>query len=297
MRLDLEPTLVDGGSDQVHDDLVADEGTAPSVQRHRAPKSVPNAIPFARVRRQVAHGDLQAAALGEPAQLPIPKSHPMAVRPAGIGGDQQPPGARIGHRTHHVPSPADGRHRERGGLIPRSKLLLVNAEWDGLADLGAGEIMHVDSLGRPLGWYSRPLLASWPTTSFFSSRQRSPAGRRAGGRRPGRKGTRTGRRYQGAGRLQLRGGALPRPAHRGLPLDTRVHLSDGLLHRGETHVSRAATTASPPRPSALAFAPARARRWRSSSTGVTAPNILVSAASDTSTSQAYLRAPKSPCFD
>ena len=93
------------------------------------------------------------------------------------------------------------------------------------------------------------------------------------------------------GAFKLRGGALPRPAHRGLPLDTRVHLSDGLLHRGETHVSRAATTASPPRPSALAFAPARARRWRSSSTGVTAPNILVSAASDTSTSQAYLRAP------
>src|SRR5664279_6366984 len=115
--VDLEAFAVGGGADEVDDDLVAGQWPAAPVGGDGGEQSVLDFVPFAGTWREVADGEGQPAGRGEPGQCELPQPHPVAVRAAGVGGDQQPLGVRVGARAHHVPPAGDAGHRERGGVV------------------------------------------------------------------------------------------------------------------------------------------------------------------------------------
>jgi hypothetical protein len=65
----------------------------------------------------VAAGDLQPCLARQAGQARLPGPGPVAVGPAGIGGDQQPPRRRVVRPAAARPPAADGFHRERGGVV------------------------------------------------------------------------------------------------------------------------------------------------------------------------------------
>ena len=113
----------------------------------------------------MADGDGQAGLSSQAGQFGLPCSQPIAVGPAGIGGDQQSGGVGEAPGAHLVPPSSDRFDRELGGVCAVADVDpalvvgdIVDAVRDGLGELvqvRVGEVMHLDPLGvacrRPLG--------------------------------------------------------------------------------------------------------------------------------------------------
>ena len=89
---------------------------------------------------------------GELAEAQLPQPVAVAVGAAGVGGDQQAGGVGIGDGTDLVPPPPDRGHRELGGVgvVTDDHEALVGGDvehpvGDRLADVGVGEVVHVDT--------------------------------------------------------------------------------------------------------------------------------------------------------
>src|SRR6516164_5383071 len=67
--------------------------------------------------REVADHDVQAGLAGQLAQAGLPGPGPVAVRSAGIGGDQQHPGTGVVVPAAGGPPAAQGLDRELGGVV------------------------------------------------------------------------------------------------------------------------------------------------------------------------------------
>ena len=65
----------------------------------------------------MAAGDRQPGLCGQVRQPGLPRPGPVPVRPARIGGDQQPPRRRVIRAAPGVPPAADRFHRERRGVV------------------------------------------------------------------------------------------------------------------------------------------------------------------------------------
>ena len=108
--------------------------------------------------QQVISSPVSRASAGQ-ARLPGPGA--VAVGPAGVGGDQQPPCPRVVQPAAAVPPAADGLHRERGGVMvgPYAHPAdaggqVIDPVRDRLALIRAGEVMITDPHrvpGRPPG--------------------------------------------------------------------------------------------------------------------------------------------------
>src|SRR5665213_4564745 len=154
--VELGPNLQPGarrrGRDQVDDHLVAHEGTTLPVHRDRREEPVFDFVPLARARREVAHGDRQTGSFRELPELSLPEPTAVAVRAAGIGGDEEARRLRVGERADVVPPPPDRGDGEGRGVtvVADDDEALVREEvvdpvGDGLSDLGVGEVVHVDA--------------------------------------------------------------------------------------------------------------------------------------------------------
>jgi hypothetical protein len=108
------------------------------------------------------------------AECTFPEPVAVAVGAPDIGGEVQSGGLRVGGPTDHAPPLPDAGHRELGrvGVVAHEDEPLVGGQiedpvGDRLADLGVGEVVDVHPYRLPTGWYSRPLLAGFPATSFI----------------------------------------------------------------------------------------------------------------------------------
>src|SRR6266581_6175856 len=62
-------------------------------------------------------GDGKAGLGGQLGQLDLPQPGPVSVGSAAVGGDQQPPGVRIGNGPGLAPPGPDRRDGELGGVV------------------------------------------------------------------------------------------------------------------------------------------------------------------------------------
>ena len=132
-------------------DLVAGQGPASPVHGDVGEQPVLDFVPLRGARREVARGDLQAGLKGESGQLGLPGARAAAVRAARVGGDQQPPGVRVGGAARVVPPAADRLDRELRGVMvgadvhpARVRGQVVDPVWDRLAQYLVGEVVIVD---------------------------------------------------------------------------------------------------------------------------------------------------------
>ena len=140
--VDVQPGAGGGGADCGHDDLVAGQGPAAPVHGDVGEQPVLDLVPFGGAGREVARGDLQAGLQGQRRELMFPGPGAAAVGAAGVGGDQQPPGTRIGDLARVVPPAADRLHSEGGGVMVGADVhpagvggQVVDPVRDGLAQL------------------------------------------------------------------------------------------------------------------------------------------------------------------
>src|SRR5579859_5532566 len=106
-----------GRRDELDDDLVADEGLAPPVLADRAEQAVLDLVPLARPGREVADGDLETRLVGQLLELELPQPDPVAVAPAGVGGDEQARRIGIQFLAHGLPPAPDALDREGGRVV------------------------------------------------------------------------------------------------------------------------------------------------------------------------------------
>ena len=105
--LDLQPRRRGRGRDQFDDHPMAHQRTAAPIPRDVREQPVLDLVPLARARREVADGDLQARLVGEPLKFHLPEPPAIAVAPAAVGADQQPPRPRVRLLAHAGPPLAD----------------------------------------------------------------------------------------------------------------------------------------------------------------------------------------------
>lgn len=102
--IDLGPDAQSGatvrGADQAHDGGEVDQWRPAPVHRDVGEEAMFDPVPLARTRREVAHRDREARAIGESLQLLLPEAESRAVAPARVGCDQQRPGLGIGRPPH-----------------------------------------------------------------------------------------------------------------------------------------------------------------------------------------------------
>src|SRR6266511_2950478 len=161
LSLDFQVRAGGGLADQVDDHLVGNQRATPPVHRDLREQAVLDPVPLGGARREVAHRDRQAGLGGQLAELDLPQPAAVAVGPARIRGDQQPVRLRVRLGADQLPPAANGRHRERGGVVVVAhahpalvSAQVVDAVGDRLADVGVGEVVHVDphrgAFGLPL---------------------------------------------------------------------------------------------------------------------------------------------------
>src|SRR6476619_2620921 len=115
--VDLQPLVVGGRADQVDDDLVAGQWPTAPVQGDGGEQPVFDLVPFGGAGREVAYGDGDAGAGGEPAEFDLPQLGAVTVGATGIGGDQQAGGGGIAVAADHVPPASDRGRGEAGGVV------------------------------------------------------------------------------------------------------------------------------------------------------------------------------------
>src|SRR5262245_39655073 len=103
LRLDDETTTVRRVRDQVDDDLVSAQWSAPPVDRDEREQPVFDLVPLAGARREVADSDRDPEPVGEPLQLGFPDAGSIPVAAAGIGRDEQLARLGIALRAHVLP--------------------------------------------------------------------------------------------------------------------------------------------------------------------------------------------------
>ena len=91
-------------------------GLAGPAQAGVAEQAVLDPVPFGGPGRHVGDRDRYPDLVGEGGQLLLPPPGPVAVGAAGVRGDQQLRGVRVGGPADGGPPAADGLHGKRGGV-------------------------------------------------------------------------------------------------------------------------------------------------------------------------------------
>src|SRR5207342_2610736 len=128
-----------GGSDQLDDDLMADERLAAPVLGDVGEQSVLDAVPFAGAGRQMNDRHGEARLVGEALQLTFPQMNADAVAAAAIGRDQQTRRMGIAGLAEPLPPATDA-------LDGECRRVGVDADID--PTLVGGDV--VDPIGRDL---------------------------------------------------------------------------------------------------------------------------------------------------
>src|ERR1039458_8122635 len=140
------------GADQLHDGPVGLERAPAPVHRDEAEHAVLDLVPLRGAWRVVADRDLESGIFCQASELSLPGTYPVAVRPAGIGGDQKTrrvwePG--LSHGAPPTPDRLDGELGGVGPLTDRDPTLVVrevvNPVWDRPSELFVDEVMGLHS--------------------------------------------------------------------------------------------------------------------------------------------------------
>src|SRR4051794_40940796 len=150
---DGKPGLCCGGADEIDDHTIADQRLRLPVHRDEREQAVLHLVPFARTRRQVVNGDVDAQLVGKTLEFKLPQPHARAIAAAAIGGDGQPGGAGIAQTTNLLPPAADRLNRERRRVAAHANAHpagigceIVDAIRHRPAEFLDQEVMHPDLL-------------------------------------------------------------------------------------------------------------------------------------------------------
>jgi hypothetical protein len=105
-----------GGTDQLDDDLVADERFAAPILRDAGEEAVLDSVPFAGAGWQMDDAYDEACLVGEALQLAFPETQPDAVAAAAVGGDGEALRVGITRFAEPLPPAANALDREGGGI-------------------------------------------------------------------------------------------------------------------------------------------------------------------------------------
>src|SRR5579871_2577724 len=105
--LDSEAGLGRGGSNQIDDDVMANQGPTTPILGDVTKQTVFNFVPFAGAGRKVTDLDRNSQAIGQVLQGYLPQPIAATVAAAAIGGDQQLAGAGMAVHAHFMPPAAD----------------------------------------------------------------------------------------------------------------------------------------------------------------------------------------------
>jgi hypothetical protein len=162
-RLDPQARAGPGRPDQLDDHLMGDQRPPPPVGRDVAEQPVLDLVPLGGAGREVAHRHRKARLGREPRQLGLPQPDPIPVGPTRVRADQRPLSLGVHCLALLLPPAAQGRHRERGGVMigPHADPAgvgpqVVDPVGDRLAQLLVGEVVHQ----HPLGLARRPPLGA-----------------------------------------------------------------------------------------------------------------------------------------
>src|ERR1700736_5313014 len=108
LGMNLEAGFGGGSSDQLNDDLVADERLAAPVLGNEREEAVLDLVPLAGAGRQMADGDGEIEFVRELLQFHLPQPQPRSIAAAPVGGDGKMLGIGITGRTHQLPPATDG---------------------------------------------------------------------------------------------------------------------------------------------------------------------------------------------
>ena len=97
-------------SDEIDDDLMADQWLSTPVHADVTEHAMLNLIPFARAWREVTDGDMQPALVGEFLQSHFPQANPIAVTSSAVGSDHEFRGVGVAPSPHFVPPAANAFH-------------------------------------------------------------------------------------------------------------------------------------------------------------------------------------------
>src|SRR2546427_2093953 len=109
-RLDGQPTLGRGSSDEVHDGLETDERPPLPVHADEGEEPMLDLVPLARSRRVVTDRNRHPHLIRELLEMKFPCSKATSVASTGIRADQNAPRRRIGLPSQHPPPTADALH-------------------------------------------------------------------------------------------------------------------------------------------------------------------------------------------
>src|SRR6266540_1733980 len=155
---DGQPGAGGGRGDAVDDDLVAGQWPAAPVGGDVGKQPVLDLVPLGGPRREVAHRDRQSGLGGQRRQLGLPRTGPIAVGAARVGGDQQPGGVRVLLAATAPPPTADRFHRKSRRVVIGADTYpacvggqVIDPVRNRLPDLGIGEIVggHRDRFALP----------------------------------------------------------------------------------------------------------------------------------------------------
>ena len=129
-------------------------GRPPPVHGDETEHAVLDPVPLAGAGRVVAHGDAEPGLGGEVSEVNFPGAQPVAVGPAGIGGDQQPVSVGEPGPAHLVPPRTDRLDSELGGVgnvadgdpafVVGDVVDPVGDRLGELAELAVGEVVDLD---------------------------------------------------------------------------------------------------------------------------------------------------------
>jgi hypothetical protein len=140
-----------GPGNQMHDCFVITQRLATPVGGDEGEQPVLDLVPLAGARREVADRDGEPGLIGELLQLKLPQAQPVAITPAGIGGDENALGPAVDAAAFRPPPAADRGNGEGTGIVVGADVDEAGIAADvvdpvriGARDLRTGEVVTLD---------------------------------------------------------------------------------------------------------------------------------------------------------
>ena len=115
--LDIQPGARAGRSDQLDDDLVADQRFSAPVLRDEGEEPMFDAVPFAGAGRVMSDGNRQPGLVSEDLKFPFPQPYPSTIAATAVGGNQKPGRVGIASLSQGEPPTPDALDGESRGIM------------------------------------------------------------------------------------------------------------------------------------------------------------------------------------
>jgi len=116
-------------SDQLDDDLAADQRLATPVLRDEGEELMLDAVPFAGAGRVVGDGDGETGFIGEGLKFALPQANASAITTTAIGSDQEAGRAEIADFAQGPPPAPDTLDSEGSGIVIDTNINPARVGW------------------------------------------------------------------------------------------------------------------------------------------------------------------------